>query len=176
MGAERSALVLGLHDAGQDFGPGLGCFAQSSRTGNTILKGVSPMRYWSRGLSLACLLALAVSILGCNNTLNPLCASARPAPLIGSIAPSSVTFAQVQQGTTITVTGSHFVSSSQVLINATPLSATVVSDTQLKVKLTTGVISGPGQVKVEVQTPSGNTGDLGCTSGGNSSVLMLTVN
>jgi hypothetical protein len=33
-----------------------------------------------------------------------------------------------------------------------------------------------GQVKVMVQTPSGNTADLGCTSGGNSSILLLTVN
>ncbi len=132
------------------------------------------MRFRS-GLSLACLLVLALSILGCNNTLNPLCASARPAPLIGSLSPSSLTFAQVQQGATVTVNGSQFVSSSQVLINTTPISATVVSSTQMKVKITTGVISAPGQVKVEVQTPSGNTGDLGCTSGGNSSALMLTV-
>jgi IPT/TIG domain len=134
------------------------------------------MRLRSCGLSLACLLALALSILGCNNTLNPLCGSARPAPLIGSLSPSTVTFAQVQQGTTITVNGSHFVSSSQVLINTTVLSATVVNDQQLKVKLTPDVVSGPGQVKVEVQTPSGNSADLGCTSGGKSSVLMLTVN
>jgi len=26
-----------------------------------------------------------------------------------------------------------------------------------------------------VETPSGNTGDLGCTSGGKSSVLVLTI-
>jgi hypothetical protein len=45
----------------------------------------------------------------------------------------------------------------------------------MTVKLTTDVVSGPGQVKVMVETPSGNTGDLGCTSGGKSSVLMLTV-
>ena len=134
------------------------------------------MRRQSCGLSFACVLALGFSILGCNNTLNPLCGSARPAPLIGSLSPSTVSFAQVQEGTTLTVVGSHFVSASEVLVNTTPLSATVVSDQQLKVKLTADVISGPGQVKVMVQTPSGNSGDLGCTSGGTSSVLMLTVN
>jgi hypothetical protein len=134
------------------------------------------MRFRTCGLSFACLLAIAVSTLGCNNTLNPLCSSARQAPLIGSLSPSTLTFAQVQQGVTVTVNGSHFVSASEVLINTTPLSATVVSDQQLNVKLTSDVISGPGQVKVMVQTPAGNTGDLGCTSGGNSSVLMLTVN
>jgi hypothetical protein len=126
-------------------------------------------------LSLAGLLAL-LFLSGCNNTLNPLCGSARPAPLIGSLSPSTMTFAQVQQGSVLTVNGSNFVSSSEVMINATPLSATVVSDQQLKVKLTTDVISGPGTVKVTVNTPSGNSGDLGCTSGGNSSALVLTVN
>jgi hypothetical protein len=87
-----------------------------------------------------------------------------------------MTLAEVQQGETLTVNGSHFVSASQVVINTTPLSATVVSDQVLKIKLSTDVISGPGTVKVSVVTPSGNSGDVGCTSGGTSSVLVLTVN
>jgi len=134
------------------------------------------MRLRTYVLSCACLLALAVSILGCNNTLNPLCGSSRPAPLIGSLSPSTITFAQLQQGETLTIDGSNFVSSSEVLINSTPLGATIVSPQEMTVTLNTAVISGPGQVKVMVQTPSGNTGYLGCTSGGKSSVLMLTVN
>ena len=134
------------------------------------------MRLRTCGLSCACLLALAVSILGCNNTLNPLCGSSRPAPLIGSLSPSTMTFAQLQQGEMLTVNGSNFVSSSEVLVNSTPLGATIVSPQEMTVNLTTDVITGPGQVKVMVQTPSGNTGDLGCTSGGKSSVLMLTIN
>jgi IPT/TIG domain-containing protein len=128
----------------------------------------------SCGLSLAALLALFF-LAGCNNTLNPLCGSSRPVPLIGSLSPSTMSFAQVQQGSALVVNGSHFVSSSEVVINATPLSTTVVSAQQLKVTLTTGVISGPGPVNVTVRTPSGNSGDLGCSSGGNSSVLVLTV-
>jgi hypothetical protein len=127
------------------------------------------------GRSLAALLAL-LFLAGCNNTLNPLCGSARPAPLIGSLSPSTMSFAQVQQGSVLIVNGSHFVSSSEVVINAQVLSTTVVSSQQLKVTLTTGVISGPESVNVTVHTPSGNSGDLGCTSGGNSSVLVLTVN
>jgi hypothetical protein len=130
----------------------------------------------TRSLSLAGLFAL-LFLAGCgNNTLNPLCGSARPAPLIGSLSPSTVSFAQVQQGSTLVVNGSQFVASSEVVINGTPLATTVVSSQQLKVKLTTGVISGPGAVKITVHTPSGNSGDLGCTSGGNSAVLVLTVN
>jgi hypothetical protein len=84
--------------------------------------------------------------------------------------------AQLQQGVTLTVNGSHFVSSSEVLINTTPLGPNVVSDQEMQVKLTTDVISAPGKVKVEAQTPAGNTGDLGCSSGGTSSALTLTVN
>ena len=128
----------------------------------------------TRSLLLAGLLA-PLLLSGCNNTLNPLCTSARPAPLIGSISPNTMTFAQVQQGVELVVNGSNFVSSTEVMINSTPLGASVLSSTQLKVKVSSDVISGPGQVKVMVQTPSGNTGDLGCTSGGKSSVLVLTV-
>ena len=134
------------------------------------------MRFWSGGVSLACLIVLSFSTLGCNNAVNPFCASARPAPLIGFLSPNTVSFSQVQSGMTLTVNGSHFVSSSEVLINSVPLSATVVSDQQMNVTLSPDVISGPGKVKVEVQTPSGNTSDLGCTSGGITSALTLTVN
>ncbi|HKU25756.1 MAG TPA: IPT/TIG domain-containing protein [Candidatus Sulfotelmatobacter sp.] len=134
------------------------------------------MRFRSCALWFACLLVLAFSAVGCNNTLNPLCASARPAPVIGALSPSSVPFTQIQSGTTVTITGSNFVSATQVLVNSKPLSATVINPTKLTVKLNTGEITGPGQVKVAVETPSGNTGDLGCTSGGRSSVLTLTVN
>jgi hypothetical protein len=124
--------------------------------------------------SLAVLLAMFL-LAGCNNTLNPLCGSARPAPLIASLSPSTISFAQVQQGAVLTVNGSQFVSSSEVVINGKSLSTTVVSSQQLKVTLTTGVITGPGSVNVSVDTPSGNSGNLGCTSGGDSSTLVLTV-
>lgn len=135
------------------------------------------MRFRVTGLSFVCLIVLGFAVLsGCNNTLNPLCSSARPAPQIGSITPSSVAFSDVQQGITLTVNGNQFVSSTQVLINTTPLAPTVVSSQELKIKLSSDVITGPGQVKVSVKTPSGNSGDLGCTSGGTSSALMLTVN
>ena len=112
---------------------------------------------------------------GCNNTLNPFCSSARPVPLIGSLTPTTISFAQIQQGAVLMVNGSQFVSSSEVVINGKPLSTTVISNQQLKVTVSTDVISGPGTVTVSVRTPAGNSGDLGCTSGGNSSILVLTV-
>lgn len=135
------------------------------------------MRSPTSGMFLAFLAVLGFTLLsGCNNALNPLCGSARPAPLIGSLTPSSVSFAQVQQGFMLTINGNQFVSSSQVMVNSTVLGATVVSDQIMKVKLTSDVITGPGKEKIAVQTPSGNSGDLGCTSGGTSSALFLTVN
>lgn len=135
------------------------------------------MRLRSYGVLFACLVVLGFSMLsGCSNTLNPLCGSARPVPAIGSLSPATMSFADVQQGSTLTVNGSSFVSATEVVINSTPLAANVVSAQQMKVKLSTDVIPGPGSVKVMAQTPSGNSGDLGCTSGGKSSVLTLTVN
>jgi hypothetical protein len=128
-------------------------------------------------LSRLWIVVLALLFLpGCSNTLNPFCGSARPAPLIGSLSPSSVNFSQVEQGSMLTVNGSHFVSATEVLINGKVLATSVTSSQQLKVMLTTGVISAPGAVNVSVMTPSGNTADLGCSSGGKSSVLVLTVN
>jgi len=84
-------------------------------------------------------------------------------------------FAQVQQGAVLTIMGSQFVSSSVVVINGQTLSTTVVSSQELQVTITTGLISGPGDLNVSVQTPGGNSGDIGCASGGSSSVLVLTI-
>lgn len=116
-----------------------------------------------------------VFLAGCSNSLNPFCGSSRPAPLISSLSPSTVSFTQVQQGTTLTITGNNFVPATEVVINGKTLGATAISGTQLQLLLNTDVISGPGTVDVKVITPSGNTGDLGCSSGGSSSVLQLTV-
>ena len=127
------------------------------------------------GISLRLLSALLVVLPffpGCN-ALNPLCGSARPAPVIGSLSATTITFAEVQQGFLLTVNGSQF--SSVVVINGTTLTTNVMSSQQLQVTITTAVISAPGTASVTVHTPSGNTGDVGCTSGGTSSALALTI-
>jgi hypothetical protein len=128
-----------------------------------------PSRLW-----FVVLAALFLS--GCNNSLNPFCGSARPAPLIGSLIPSTISFSQLTPGVVLTVNGSQFVPSSEIVVNGKTLAATATSAQQLKVTLTTDVISAPGKVDVKVMTPSGNTGDVGCTSGGTSTALVLTVN
>ena len=125
-------------------------------------------------LKLIALVPLVV-LAGCSNALNPFCGSARPAPLIGSLSPSTVTFAEVQQGVLLKVNGTNFVPASELVINGKVLGATMVSNQQLQITLTTGAVSGPGPVDVKVTTPSGNVGDVGCTSGGTSSALVLSV-
>jgi hypothetical protein len=120
------------------------------------------------------LLLAALLLPGCN-ALNPLCGSSRPSPVMTSIAPNSVTFAQVQQTAQITVTGSHFVAASMVVVNGKQVATTVPSSTQLVGTVSTASIPGPGSYNVYVTTPSGNSGDLGCSSGGNSSNVSLTV-
>jgi hypothetical protein len=119
---------------------------------------------------------LALFFLAGCGTSNPLCGASRPKPLIGSLSPSTMSFAEVQQGKVLTVNGSQFVASSVVVVNGTTLSTGVVSSQELQVTITTGIIPGPGTYNVFVQTPGGNSGDIGCASGGNSSVLVLTVN
>jgi hypothetical protein len=74
------------------------------------------------------------------------------------------------------VSGSQFVSSSVVVVNATTLSTLVTSSQQMQATITTDLISAPGAVSVTVNTPSGNSGNLGCTSGGTSRALVLTIN
>ena len=123
---------------------------------------------------LSALLLVLPLFPGCN-ALNPLCGSARPAPVIGSLSATTITFAEVQQGFLLTVNGSQFVSSSVVVINGATLTTNVMSSQQLQATITTAVISGPGTASVTVHTPGGNTGNLGCTSGGTSSALALTI-
>ena len=69
---------------------------------------------------------------GCN-ALNPLCGSARRAPIATSLSATAITFAEVQQGFVLTVKGSQFVSFSVAVINGTRLSTTVVSIQELQV-------------------------------------------
>jgi hypothetical protein len=120
-------------------------------------------------------LLLALMLFQACNAVNPLCGSARPVPIIGSLSASTITLAEVETGFVLNVYGAQFVSSSVVVINGTKLSTLVTSSTQLQVTITTALISDPGTASVTVNTPSGNSGDLGCNSGGTSGTLVLTI-
>src|SRR5271169_6158528 len=101
-------------------------------------------------------LLLALLVFQACNALNPLCGSARPAPIIGSLSASTITFAEVQQGFLFTVNGNQFVSSSVVVINGTTLSTEVTSSQQLQVTITTALISAPGTASVTVSRSLGH--------------------
>jgi hypothetical protein len=121
----------------------------------------------------ALLLALLV-FQGCN-PMNALCGSSRPAPILNSLADTTITFAQVQQGFLLTLNGREFVGSSVVVIDGTTVSAQVLSSTQVSVTITATMISAPESASISVKTPSGNSGYVGCTSGGTSQALVLTI-
>jgi hypothetical protein len=111
---------------------------------------------------------------GCD-ALNPFCGSARPKPVLTSLAPNPVALSQVQQGLLLTVTGSHFYSNSIILWNGAALPTTVMSSTQMQATITTTQIASPGTAQIAVHTPANTSGDLGCDSGGNSKALTFTV-
>jgi hypothetical protein len=126
-------------------------------------------------LRLLSFLVLALFVFQGCTSLNPLCGSARPSPTIGSLSPSTVTFTEVQQGFLLAVNGSHFVSSSVVVVNGTTLSTLATSSQQVQATITTAVISASGNRKREGQYSERELGDLGCTSGGTSQALVLTI-
>jgi hypothetical protein len=85
-------------------------------------------------------------------------------------------FSQVPPSFVLTATGSHFVSSSVVVFNGATLATVVISSSEMTVNIASSMIPAPRSFKVFVQTPAGNSGDLGCSSGGSSSSQVLTVN
>jgi len=120
-------------------------------------------------------LVMLLLLPGCN-TLNPLCGSARPVPILNSISPKTMAFSQLPSTFVITATGSNFVSSSVVVFNGATLATGVTNHSQLTATITSSMIPAAGSFNVAVKTPAGNTGDVGCSSGGTSSPQVLTVN
>lgn len=112
---------------------------------------------------------------GCN-ALNPLCGSARPVPVLNSISPPTLTFSQLPPSFTLTASGDKFVSSSVVVFNGAALATSVNSHSVLTVTITASMIPMAGTYNVKVHTPAGTSGDVGCSSGGDSAVRVLTVN
>jgi hypothetical protein len=130
----------------------------------------------SCGIARLCTLLIMILLLPGCNALNPLCGSARPAPILNSISPTTVAFSQLPLSFVLTATGSQFVSSSVLVFNGATLASAVNSSSQITVTIASSMIPGPGTFNVVVQTPAGNTGDVGCSSGGTSSARVLTVN
>jgi hypothetical protein len=111
---------------------------------------------------------------GCN-ALNPLCGSARPSPVLSSLSDSTITLSQLQQGFVLTVNGKDFVGASVVVINGKTQSTTYLNSKELQATIAVDLMSAPGTATVTVYTPGGTTGNLGCSSGGTSHALTLTI-
>ena len=124
---------------------------------------------------LSSLLVMLLLLPGCN-ALNPLCGSARPVPMLNSISPTTMVFSQLPPSFVLTATGGQFVSSSVMVVNGATVATAVNSGSQLKGTIAASMIPAPGSFNVTVETPAGNTGDVGCSSGGTSSTRVLTVN
>jgi len=124
--------------------------------------------------SLAFVLAGIFALPACSS-LNPLCGSSRPVPVLTSISPTKVTEAQLKGSFVLNAVGSQFVSASVLVVNGNPVATTVTSSTAIKAEVGPANLSGPGVYGVWVNTPAGNSGDLGCSSGGSSSQASLTV-
>jgi hypothetical protein len=120
------------------------------------------------------LLFMLSFLFGCN-ALNPLCGSARPAPVLDSISPATVMFSQLPPSFVLTATGSQFVSSSVMVFKGAVIASVVNSRSQITSTITPSMIPASGSFNVAVQTPAGNTGAVGCSSGGTSSMRVLTV-
>jgi hypothetical protein len=106
---------------------------------------------------------------------NPFCGSARPVPVLIALLPNPASFAQVQQGLLLTVSGSDFYPESVVQWNGESLSTVVVSSTQLQTTITTTQMPAPGSAQIVVYTPPNLSGHLDCNSGGDSKALTFTV-
>jgi hypothetical protein len=146
-----------------------------SVTSNSFFRILQIMPPSCGAIRLCSCLAVLLLLPGCN-TLNPLCGSARPVPILNSITPKTMAFSQLPSTFVITATGSAFVSSSVVVFNGTTLATGVTNHSQLTATVTSSMIPAAGKFNVVVKTPAGNTGDVGCSSGGTSSAQVLTVN
>jgi hypothetical protein len=133
-----------------------------------------PMKCLRAVERLGRLLVLLLLLTGCN-PLKLVCGSSRPVPVLNSISPTTIAFSNLPATFSLTLTGSQFVSSSVVVFNGTTLPTTVNSTTQLTATVASPLIAGPGSYGVEVQTPGGTSGDIGCSSGGTSAAQTLVV-
>jgi hypothetical protein len=124
--------------------------------------------------ALAPLLMGLLALSSCS-AVNPLCGSSRPVPVLTAIHPASVTEAEVQETFILNASGSQFVAASVLVINSKPVATTVTSSTAIKAVIGPANLGAAGAYSVWVNTPAGNSGDLGCDSGGSSTQTSLTV-
>jgi hypothetical protein len=85
-----------------------------------------------------------------------------PVPTVSAVSPNSVSAGG--GAVTLTVTGSHFVTSSQVQWNGTGRTTTYVSSSELQVALSSADVATPSANAITVTTPSPGGGTSGAAS------------
>jgi trimeric autotransporter adhesin len=121
------------------------------------------LRIHHSGLSISLLLVSASVLVACGSgqSLAP-----NPVPTIASLSPSSVTAGA--PATTLTITGTGFLTTSSVQWNQAPRTATYVSGTQLTVALVQSDLTTGEIVQITVTDPA--------PGGGTSNVMTFTIN
>ena len=144
------------------------------------------MRFNRLALQSSWLLVALLLLPGCN-ALNPLCGSARPSPSLSSVSPTTMVFSSLPLSFVLTATGGTGTTRSYKVValtrdghSAPSAAATMSGPASLNSTHYTEMVwlpcPGTGIFKVVVKTPSGNSGNLGCSSGGTSGAQTLTVN
>ncbi|MDO7854295.1 choice-of-anchor D domain-containing protein [Hymenobacter convexus] len=100
-------------------------------------------------------------------TVNPL-----PAPTLTGISPSTIT---AGTATTVTFTGTNFVSGATVSFNGTTLATTFVNSTTVRASITAPAQSATATYPVSVTTPSGNTGNQTLTATGVFTLVPISI-
>ena len=108
------------------------------------------------------LLSLLGVLIGCSSSAPP---PSNPVPALSSLSPSSANTGS--PAFTLSLSGSGFISSSQVFWNGSALPSTYVSGISITAQVPASNLASPGMVSVTVQTPS--------PGGGTSSALSFTI-
>ena len=93
-------------------------------------------------------------------------AGSNPVPTLSAMSPTSATAGAT--ATTLTLTGTNFMAGSQVTWNATSLSTTYVSTTQLSASMPATLLASAGTASVSVTNPA--------PGGGTTAALTFTIN
>jgi hypothetical protein len=136
-----------------------------------IYKQLTPAHYLQRFWIAGCISALALLITGCGGSRpssfsSPSFAKQNPEPKVTMISPSSASAGS--RALTLTVTGSGFVTDSEVKWRGSSRTTAYLSSTQLTAQITPNDLSSAGTAPVAVFNPT--------PGGGTSGTLTFTIN
>ena len=118
---------------------------------------------------------IGIALMSCGGSSE--CVGAIPAPRLNSVQPTTID--SKASSTTLTLSGSGFISSSRVYLNSTLLASTVIDSHHITATVTPQVlllISVSNGVEIVVTNPGQMFGGmLSCPNGGDSQSVSLTI-